>query len=113
MFIATLARRPEFAGLAAPALLLLAAGRIQRRPPRIVVRARPSSRRGFEDEVMALDVTAEGQAGGARSPRADDSGASDIGDYDIGDYDIRWTLHPGREIAPVGPAVVPTGRRPG
>ena len=52
LFIATLARRPEFAGLAAPALLLLAAGRVQRRPPRITVRARPSSRRGFEDEVM-------------------------------------------------------------
>ncbi len=83
LFIATLARRPEFAGLAAPALLLLAAGRIQRRPPRLVVRARPSSRRGFEDEVMALDVTAEGQDG----------------------CDIRWTLHPGREIAPVGPPV--------
>jgi uncharacterized protein (DUF58 family) len=83
VFAATLARRPEFAGLAAPALLLLAAGRSQRRPPRIVVRARPSSRRGFEDEVMALDVSAEGQD----------------------DCDVRWTLHPGREIAPVGPAV--------
>ena len=33
LFIATLARRPEFAGVAAPALLLLAAGRVQRRPP--------------------------------------------------------------------------------
>jgi uncharacterized protein (DUF58 family) len=33
--------------------------------------------------VRALDVTAEGQD----------------------DYDIRWTLHPGREIAPVGTAV--------
>ena len=33
LFIAVLARRPEFAGLAAPALLLLAAGRVQRRPP--------------------------------------------------------------------------------
>jgi uncharacterized protein (DUF58 family) len=34
LFIATIARRPEFAGLTAPALLLLAAGRSQRRPPR-------------------------------------------------------------------------------
>jgi uncharacterized protein (DUF58 family) len=89
VFIAALARRPEFAGLAAPALLLLAAGRIQRRPPRITVRARPSSRRGFEDEVMALDVSIEGQD------------ASDIGHC----Y-VEWTLHPGREIAPVGPAVI-------
>jgi hypothetical protein len=31
LFIATVARRPEFAGLAAPALLLLAAGRSQQR----------------------------------------------------------------------------------
>jgi uncharacterized protein (DUF58 family) len=89
VFIATLARRPEFAGLAAPALLLLAAGRIQRRPPRITVRARPSSRRGFEDEVMALDVSIEGQDAS-----------------DIGNCHVEWTLHPGREIAPVGPAVI-------
>ena len=80
VFIATLARRPEFAGVAAPALLLLAAGRIQRRPPQITVRAQPSSRRGFEGELMALDVAVEGQD----------------------DCDVRWTLHPGQEIAPVG-----------
>ena len=59
VFIATLARRPEFAGLAAPALLLLAAARVQRRPRRITVRAQPSSRRGFEGELMALDVTVD------------------------------------------------------
>src|ERR1700761_976004 len=64
LFIATVTRRPEFAGLAAPALLLLAAGRIQRRPPRIVVRARPSSRRGFEDETMALHLAAAGPEDG-------------------------------------------------
>ena len=80
VFIATVARRPEFAGVAAPALLLLAAGRAQRRPPRITVRARPSSRRGFEGELMALDVVIEGQH----------------------DCTVRWTLHPGQEIGPVG-----------
>ena len=80
VFIATVARRPEFAGVAAPALLLLAAGRVQRRPPRITVRARPSSRRGFEGELMALDVDVEGQD----------------------DCTVRWTLHPGQEIGPVG-----------
>ena len=42
LFIAVLARRPEFAGLAAPALLLLVAGRVLRRPPRISVSARPA-----------------------------------------------------------------------
>ena len=80
LFVATVARRPEFAGVAAPALLLLAAGRVQRRPPRIVVRVQPSSRRGFEGELMALDVTADGQ----------------------GDCDAHWRLHPGEEIEPVG-----------
>src|SRR5580658_8625686 len=80
VFIALLARRPEFAGVAAPALLLLGAGRVQRRPPRISVRVRPSSRRAFEDELVAVDVLAEGQ----------------------GDSHVRWTMHPGPEIAPVG-----------
>ena len=59
LFVAMLARRPEFAGLAAPALLLLVAGRVQRRPPRIAVLAQPSSRRVFEGERMALDVTVD------------------------------------------------------
>ena len=80
VFVATVARRPEFAGVAAPALLLLAAGRVQRRPPRITVRARPSSRRGFEGELMALDVGVEGQD----------------------DCTVRWRMHPGPEIGPVG-----------
>ena len=85
LFLATLTRRPEFAGVAAPALLLLAAGRIQRRPPRVTVRAGPSSRRGFEGELMALDVAAdipgEGRDGGQ----------------------VRWTWHPGLAVAPAGP----------
>ena len=83
LFVAALAGRPEFAGLAAPALLLLAAGRARRRPPRISVRIRPSTRRAFEDERVAVDVTAEG----------------------AGECSVHWRLHPGREIAPVGAPV--------
>jgi uncharacterized protein (DUF58 family) len=78
VLIALLARRPEFAGVAAPALLLLAAGRVQRRPARIRVRVRPSTGRAFEGELVALDVRAEGQ----------------------GDSQVRWTLHPGADIDP-------------
>jgi uncharacterized protein (DUF58 family) len=78
VFIALLARRPEFAGVAAPALLLLVAGRVQRRPARISVRVRPSAGRAFEGELVALDVRAEGQ----------------------GDSHARWTLHPGADIDP-------------
>jgi uncharacterized protein (DUF58 family) len=80
LFIATVARRPEFAGLAAPPLLLLAAGRGQRRPPRISLQARPSTRRAFEGELVAIDLAVEGQ----------------------GDSRVQWTLHPGREIEPAG-----------
>ena len=91
LFIATVARRPEFAGLAAPALLLLAAGRSQRRPPRISVQARPSTQRAFEGELVAVELAAEGQGG----------------------CSVRWTLHPGREmmVPESGPAArPPTGR---
>jgi len=80
LFIATVARRPEFAGLAAPPLLLLAAGRGQRRPPRISLRVRPSTRRAFEGELVAIDLDVAGQ----------------------GECAVRWTLHPGQEIEPVG-----------
>jgi uncharacterized protein (DUF58 family) len=82
LFIAVLARRPEFAGLAAPALLLLAVGRAQRRPPRITVEVKPTTRRAFEEERLAVDV------------------AADM----TGDGSVRWRLHPGPEIAPVGAA---------
>jgi uncharacterized protein (DUF58 family) len=83
LFAATVARRPEFAGVAAPALLLLAAGRGQRRPDRVTVRARPGARRAVEGEPVAIDVDLDlppGQAG----------------------CTARWTLHPGHEIDPAG-----------
>jgi uncharacterized protein (DUF58 family) len=91
LFIAILARRPEFAGLAAPALVLLAAGRaraLERQLPRINVRAKPTTRRAFEEERLAVDVTADG----------------------TDDCSVRWRLHPGPEIAPVG-ATTADGRQ--
>jgi uncharacterized protein (DUF58 family) len=75
IFAATVTRRPEFAGLAAPALLLLGVGR-GARPATIRVQVRPSTTRAFEGEVVALDATASGTGG----------------------LDIRWTLHPGKGI---------------
>ena len=71
--IALIARRPEFAGAAAPALLLLAAGRTRQRPARIIVRAWLSSGQTFEGETVTLDIGAEGH----------------------GDRVLRWTLYPG------------------
>jgi uncharacterized protein (DUF58 family) len=90
LFIATVARRPEFAGLAAPALLLLAAGRSQRRPARISLRVRPSTRRAFEGELVAIDLAVEGHGG----------------------CSVRWTLHPGPEIEVPGPAGATAGDGP-
>ena len=87
LLIAVLARRPEFAGVAAPALLLLVekgSGRVRRRPPRITVRATPSSRRAFEGERVAVDVTVHLPGEGA------------------GGCSVRWRLHGGRYVAPVG-----------
>ena len=72
LFVATVARRPEFAGLAAPALLLLAAGRSQPRPPRISLGTRPSTRRAFEGELVAIDlvIAGSGRRCGGRCTRA-------------------------------------------
>jgi uncharacterized protein (DUF58 family) len=80
-FIATIARRPEFAGVAAPALLLLAAGR-GTRPAAIAVRTKVSTGRAFEGELVAVDAQAEG----------------------AGDLLVRWTLHPGKGLDPAGSA---------
>jgi uncharacterized protein (DUF58 family) len=79
-FIATIARRPEFAGVAAPALLLLAAGRVAH-PGVFSVRVRTSTTRAFEGEVIAVDAEAHG----------------------TGALSVRWTLHPGRGLDLAGP----------
>ncbi len=77
--IALIARRPEFAGVAAPALLLLlSAGRARRQPSRIILRVRLSAGRAFEGEPVTLFVRAEGH----------------------GDRHVRWMLYPGAEIDP-------------
>jgi uncharacterized protein (DUF58 family) len=77
LFVAVLTRRAEFAGLAAPALLLLGAGRPSR-PATISVRARPATTRLYEDEPTAVDV------------------AADVSDT----HEVRWTLHAGRGVDP-------------
>jgi uncharacterized protein (DUF58 family) len=76
LLLATATRRPEFVGLAAPALLLLGAGR-PARPERIGVRAGLTATRLYEEELAAVDVTVED-------------------DQD----DVRWVLRPGRGIEP-------------
>jgi uncharacterized protein (DUF58 family) len=79
LLLATLTRRPELAGLAAPALLLLGAGSAtrQEKPARIGVRTRVTAARMYEGELAAVDV-----------------------DIDATEHEARWTLHPGRGIDP-------------
>ena len=78
LLAALLTRRPELAGLAGPAVLLLGAGRAAR-PSRLEVRTGLTATRLYEGELGAADVSVT--AGDA-------------------DYDARWTLEPGRGIEP-------------
>lgn len=88
LLAATLTRRPELVGVAAPALLLLGASRPARRD-RMPVRVWLTSTRVYEDEPMAVDVAVED-------------------DRD----DVRWVLHAGRGIEPASAtSVVGTAAR--
>ncbi len=82
LLAATATRRPELAGLAAPALLLLGAGR-PGRPPRAGVRVGLTASRLFEGELAAVDVTT-----------------------DSTDCDTRWILQAGRGIEPASATAV-------
>jgi uncharacterized protein (DUF58 family) len=86
LLLAVVTRRPELAGLAAPALLLLGAGRATRGglPGRLTVRVGLTSTRIYEGEPAAVDVSV------------------------TGDGDARWLFEPGRGIDP-GSAVSVNG----
>lgn len=60
--VAVATHRPEFVGIAVPALVLLCAGR-GRRPVSAAVHLRPTTRRVYEGEQFALQVTVTGHAG--------------------------------------------------
>jgi uncharacterized protein (DUF58 family) len=60
--LAILTRRPEFAGLAAPALLLLATWRTDR-PATLAVRLASAARQVVEGEIVPVGVQLTGQAG--------------------------------------------------
>jgi uncharacterized protein (DUF58 family) len=62
LIIAVITRRPEFAGVAAPAVLLLAARRPER-PARVGVTASPSGTKLTEGEQADLTVTVAGNQG--------------------------------------------------
>src|SRR5579872_6735814 len=94
LLLAVLNRRPELAGVAAPALLLLGAGRmrgLRSRPATARVRIRLSDARLFEGEPAWVDVAVADLAG----------------------HDVRWDFHPGKGIEPASAITVadaPGGR---
>jgi uncharacterized protein (DUF58 family) len=104
LLLAVVFRRPELAGLAAPALLLLGAGRATRGglPERLTVRVGLTSTRIYEGEPAAVDVVVSdadqpsGVAGPAGAP--DTLGAA--GASSGARFDARWALEPGRGIEP-------------
>jgi uncharacterized protein (DUF58 family) len=59
LLIAVITRRPEFAGVAAPALLLLS-GRRAARPEQVGVQVRASAAKAYEGERAAIDVAVTG-----------------------------------------------------
>jgi uncharacterized protein (DUF58 family) len=82
LLLATVTRRPELVGAAAPALLLLGAAR-PGRPTRIGVRVGLTTTRLYEGELAAVDVKV-----------ADDA------------HDARWELQAGRGIEPASATAV-------
>ena len=107
LLLAVVFRRPELAGLAAPALLLLGAGRATRGglPGRLTIRVGLTATRIYEGEPAAVDVVVSGvdeTAGAAGTPgttsvprTAGAAGARDAND--VG-FDVRWALEPGHGV---------------
>jgi uncharacterized protein (DUF58 family) len=104
LLLAVVTRRPELAGLAAPALLLLGAGHATRGglPERLTVRVGLTSTRINEGEPAAVDVIVSGAdetAGPDGTPGAAEvTGAA--GDASEARFDARWAFEPGRGIEP-------------
>ena len=104
LLLAVVFRRPELAGLAAPALLLLGAGRATRGglPERLTVRVGLTSTRIYEGEPAAVDVVVSdadetaGAAGAAGAPATLGAAGASSGAR----FDARWALEPGRGIEP-------------
>jgi uncharacterized protein (DUF58 family) len=98
LLLAVLFRRPELAGLAAPALLLLGAGRATRGglPGRLTVRVGLTATRINEGEPAAVDLIVSD----VPEPGVPRSGAAAPGAVTEAGYDARWALEPGRGIEP-------------
>jgi len=95
LLLAVLSRRPELAGVAAPALLLLAAGLPrQARPARVSVLVKPGATRLFEGEPGWVDIG------------LGDDGAAAGGPAGLAGFDARWAFQPGKGIEPASATAV-------
>ena len=104
LLLAVVFRRPELAGLAAPALLLLGAGRATRAglPERLTVRVGLTSTRIYEGEPAAVDVVVSdaGETAGAAGAAGAAGTLGAAGASSGARFDARWALEPGRGIEP-------------
>jgi uncharacterized protein (DUF58 family) len=99
LLAAVITRRPEFIGLAAPALLLLAAARPSR-PATAGVRARPTATRVHEDEAAAMEMAIDFEAQQDPETPPDSGARPDSGTPP--DFETQWTLHAGKGIETAG-----------
>jgi uncharacterized protein (DUF58 family) len=100
LLLAVVTRRPELAGLAAPALLLLGAGRATRGglPDRLTVRVGLTSTRIYEGEPAAVDVIVSDAAPNEAAPTAAAPALAE--GAGVANCDARWALEPGRGVEP-------------
>jgi uncharacterized protein (DUF58 family) len=84
LILAVVTRRPEFAGLAAPPVLLLSTSRAAR-PAQVTVQIRPADSASVEGVASALRIELAGQ----------------------GDYDAELRIEPGEAITPGSAIVIP------
>jgi uncharacterized protein (DUF58 family) len=89
LILAVVTRRPEFAGLAAPAVLLLSTLRAPR-PAQVTVQIRPDDSPSVEGVTSALQIDLAGQ----------------------GDYDAELRIEPGNAITPGSAVVIPASVPP-
>ena len=93
LLLALVTRRPELAGLAAPALLILGAGRVTHGalPGRLGFRTGLTSTRIYEGEPAAVDVVVSVPAS---------AGTGTGGAASADGFDARWVFEPGRGVEP-------------
>jgi uncharacterized protein (DUF58 family) len=111
LLLAVVTRRPELAGLAGPALLLLGAGRATRGalPARLGVRVGLTATRIYEGEPAAVDVAVYDVEAAEQAPEEAPEGAPEGSAGKDARYDSRWELEPGRGIEP-GSAIAVNGQ---